>query len=92
MVLYREGVLVRVPATERYAVHKLAVASARTGPHRAKFEEDLMQDAALVRVLTGARPFELATAHEDATLQNPQLAVRDRGVARSALRHRGVAD
>ena len=71
VVLYREGVLVRVPAPERYAVHKLIVASARTGSHRAKSEKDLMQAAALIEALAEARPFELATAYEDAISRGP---------------------
>ncbi|WP_208353372.1 GSU2403 family nucleotidyltransferase fold protein [Pseudaestuariivita rosea] len=66
VVLYREGILVRIPAPERYAIHKLIVASARTGTHRAKSQKDLQQAAALVEVLAEARPYELQTAFNDA--------------------------
>jgi len=66
VVLHREGVPVRIPAPERYAVHKLIVASARTGTHRAKVEKDLAQAAALIEVLAQSRPYELAAALDDA--------------------------
>ena len=71
VVLYREGVLVRVPAPERYAIHKLIVASARTGLHRAKSEKDLLQASALILALAEARPFELRAAHDDAVSRGP---------------------
>ena len=89
VVLYREGILVRVPAPERYAVHKLIVASARTGSHRAKSEKDLMQAAALIRALAEARPFELATAHEDAISRGPSWR---RAIETSLARRSDVAD
>ncbi len=72
VALYREGVPVRIPAPERYAIHKLLVASARTGTHRAKVEKDLAQAAALIEVLAESRPFELATAFEDARGRGPK--------------------
>jgi hypothetical protein len=65
-VLYREGIRVRIPAPERYAVHKLIIASVRTGTHRAKVEKDLAQAEALIEVLAEARPYELASALDDA--------------------------
>ncbi|MDP5217104.1 GSU2403 family nucleotidyltransferase fold protein [Ruegeria sp. 2205SS24-7] len=72
VLLYREGVLVRIPAPERYAVHKLIVASARTGTHRAKSDKDLHQAAALIRVLADARPYELAAAYDVAKANGPK--------------------
>jgi hypothetical protein len=66
VVLYREGIPVRIPSPERFAVHKLIVASARTGTHRAKSEKDLAQAAWLITALAEARPFELAEALGDA--------------------------
>lgn len=70
VVLYRDGLPVRIPAPERFAVHKLIVASVRRGTHRAKSEKDLAQAAWLVEALSEARPFELAEALD---------AARDRG-------------
>lgn len=66
VALYREGVHVRIPSPERYAIHKLIVATARTGTHRAKVEKDLAQAAALIEALVEARPYELSTALADA--------------------------
>lgn len=89
VALYREGILVSVPAPERYAVHKLIVASARTGSHRAKSEKDLMQAAALIHVLAEARPFELATAHEDAISRGPSWR---RAIEASLARRPDIAE
>lgn len=72
VVLYREGVSVRIPPPERYAIHKLIVASVRKGTHRAKVEKDLAQAAALIEVLAEARPHELATALADARGRGPK--------------------
>ena len=66
VALYREGVPVRIPAPERFAVHKLIVGAIRRGTHRAKTEKDLAQAAWLVEALAEARPFELTEALEDA--------------------------
>lgn len=66
VVLYREGLLVRIPAPERYAVHKLIVASSRSGTHRVKVEKDLHQAGLLIEALAEARPYELAAAYEEA--------------------------
>ena len=72
VVLYREGLAVRIPSPERFAVHKLIVASTRTGTHRAKSEKDLMQACALIEALTEARPFELAAAYREALEMGPK--------------------
>lgn len=72
VVLYREGVSVRIPSPERYAIHKLIVASARTGTHRAKVEKDLAQSAALIEALAEGRPYELAAALSDARGRGPK--------------------
>jgi hypothetical protein len=66
VALYREGVLVQIPAPERFAVHKLIVAARRTGPGRAKSEKDLAQARALAAVLAEARPEELRQAYVEA--------------------------
>jgi hypothetical protein len=72
VALYREGVRVRIPSPERYAIHKLIVATARTGTHRAKVEKDLAQATALIEVLVEARPYELAVALADARARGPK--------------------
>ena len=72
VVLYREGIPVRIPSPERFAVHKLIVASARKGTHRAKSEKDLAQAAWLIATLAEARPFELAEALGDARSRGPK--------------------
>ncbi len=72
VVLYREGLPVRIPAPERFAVHKLIVSSIRRGTHRAKVEKDLAQAAWLVSVLCEARPFELSAALDDARRRGPK--------------------
>lgn len=72
VVLYREGISVRIPSPERFAVHKLVVASVRTGTHRAKSAKDLAQAAWLIESLAESRPFELAEALEDARSRGPK--------------------
>lgn len=70
--LYREGMLVRVPAPERYAIHKLIVASERKGSFRSKSEKDLQQAATLIAVLSEQRPFELKDAYTKALERGPK--------------------
>ena len=70
--LYREGVLVRVPAPERYAVHKLIVAGVRTGSWRQKVRKDVAQARALIAALAEDRPYELGAALEDARGRGPK--------------------
>jgi hypothetical protein len=72
VVLYREGIPVRIPSPERFAVHKLIVAAIRRGTHRAKVEKDLAQAAWLIEALSEARPYELARAVEDARRRGPK--------------------
>lgn len=64
--LYRSGVLIQVPRVERYAVHKLIVASQRRGESAAKARKDLAQADLLIRILAEDRPEELRLAYEDA--------------------------
>ena len=65
--LYREGILLRIPAPERYAIHKLIVAAARTGSFRSKSAKDIAQAEVLIEVLAEQRPFELSVAYKEAT-------------------------
>lgn len=71
VALYREGVLVQIPRPERYAVHKLIVASRRRGPGRAKSEKDLEQARSLALALAEMRPQELGAAYEEARGKGP---------------------
>lgn len=72
VALYREGIPVKIPAPERFAVHKLLVASVRSGTYRAKSEKDLAQAEWLITSLVEARPFELAEAIETARDRGPK--------------------
>ena len=88
VVLYRDGLPVKIPAPERFAVHKLIVASVRRGTHRAKAEKDLAQAAWLVEALSEARPFELAEALDEARNRGPKW----RGAIDNSLARRPEID
>ena len=65
--VYREGILIRIPRPERFAVHKLIVADRRIeGPHSIKARKDLMQAELLLAILAEDRPVDLAEAYDDA--------------------------
>lgn len=63
--LYRSGVPIKVPAPERYALHKLIVAQLRSGRFREKRRKDLDQAEWLIEVLSEHRPYELWNAWDD---------------------------
>ncbi|MEY3235754.1 MAG: hypothetical protein RL230_3025 [Pseudomonadota bacterium] len=69
--LYRQGVLVRIPRPERFAIHKLIVAQQRTGAGIAKRRKDLGQAQALIMSLAEDRPAELKQAYVTAMEQGP---------------------
>ena len=76
-VTYRSGVLVQIPQPDRYAIHKLIVASRRRGGEDAsKSEKDRRQAGFLIQVLAADRPDELKEAYEDALSRGPKW--RDR--------------
>lgn len=82
LVLHGAGIPVKVPAPERFAVHKLLVAARRrtdsTGRIRAR--KDLEQAALLVRVLASDRPEELRQAWEELRARGPSWRkAADRG-------------
>ena len=57
LALYRSGVLVQIPRPERFAIHKLIVASRRhRGPDEAKARKDRAQAEFLIRILAEDRP------------------------------------
>jgi hypothetical protein len=65
VVLHGPGIYVRVPAPERYAVHKLILATRRpTGI--AKRDKDLHQAEVLIEALTDKRPEALKQVWEEA--------------------------
>lgn len=72
VALYRQGVLVQIPKPERFAVHKLIIATRRTGPNRSKARKDRAQAKSLLRVLVEDRPAELAQAYADAQDRGPK--------------------
>lgn len=75
--LYREGILVRTPRPERYAIHKLIIADRRRrGPDSLKSRKDRAQAAFLIRVLAEDRPYELKDAWDTARAAGPKW--RDR--------------
>tara|TARA_R100000322_G_scaffold170463_1_gene146261 strand:+ start:9548 stop:10567 length:1020 start_codon:yes stop_codon:yes gene_type:complete len=77
VALYRSGVLVQIPRPERFAIHKLIVASRRhRGPDEAKARKDRAQAEFLVRVLAEDRPDDLAEAYEHALSQGPRWRER----------------
>jgi hypothetical protein len=71
------GILVKIPAPERYALHKLIVAQARERSQHAKRQKDLAQAEELLAVLREDLPEQLAAAWQD-------LAKRGRGYAGNA--------
>ncbi|MEQ8349411.1 MAG: GSU2403 family nucleotidyltransferase fold protein [Sneathiellaceae bacterium] len=83
--IYREGVLVRVPRPERFAIHKLIVADRRReGPDSPKSQKDLLQAQILIAMLSVDRPMDLAEAYEDARGRGPHWRKRlDRSLARA---------
>jgi hypothetical protein len=70
VVLHGAGILVLVPAPERYAVHKL-ILSGRRRLGAAKSDKDLNQAASLVEPLSDKRPRELRAAWEEAFNRGP---------------------
>ena len=77
LALYRSGVLVQIPRPERFAIHKLIVASRRRGgPDEAKARKDRAQAEFLIRILAEDRPDDLAEAYDHALSQGPRW--RDR--------------
>ena len=75
--VYREGILVKAPRPERYAIHKLIVADRRMGgPESLKARKDLMQAELLISILTEDRPADLAQAYRDAVNRGPRWRER----------------
>lgn len=65
VILHGSGIFANVPAPQRYAVHKLMIASLRRAGV-AKREKDLRQVDALLQLLLDMRPYELKSAWQEA--------------------------
>lgn len=76
VALYRSGVLVQVPRPERFAIHKLIVASRRKGIDQSKARKDRGQAAFLIRTLAEDRPDDLQAAYEEALSCGPRWRER----------------
>jgi hypothetical protein len=75
--VYREGILLKVPRPERFAIHKLIVADRRQdGPDSLKARKDLMQAELLLSILAEDRPRDVHDAHEDAMARGPHWRQR----------------
>jgi len=73
VILHEDGILVRVPAPARYAVHKLMISRKRSqaNPKRRK---DLEQAQALIHALALDDPFALGAAYAEARGRGEQWA------------------
>jgi hypothetical protein len=90
VVLHGPGVLVQVPAPERFAVHKVILAQRRPAS-ATKSDKDSMQAAALLELLAARRPHELKLAWEEAYNRGPQWRqLLLTGLARLAPRARNL--
>lgn len=74
VVLHSAGVAVKVPAPERFALHKLLVSRlrAQSADSQAKARKDLEQASALIPVLVERKPYELSEAWEELLGRGPK--------------------
>lgn len=91
--IYRDGILVRAPRPERFAIHKLIVADRRLeGRDSLKSRKDLMQAETLIALLARDRPGDLAEAYRDAMDRGPRWRDRiESSLARSTEARDGLA-
>jgi hypothetical protein len=76
-LVYRDGVLVRVPRPERFAIHKLIVAERRRdGDTGAKARKDRLQAEILIGLLAEERPEDLRAALANARARGPRWRER----------------
>jgi hypothetical protein len=85
--VYRDGILVRAPRPERFAIHRLIVADRRLdGPDSLKARKDLIQAETLITLLARDRPGDLVEAYQDAMSRGPRWRERmEKSLARSAV-------
>lgn len=69
VALFKGGIPVTVPSPQRYAIHKLIVASIRE--NQAKVPKDVLQAAEIIEAMLGARSVELSEAWEEAWSRGP---------------------
>lgn len=83
--VYRDGILIRIPRPERFAIHKLIVSNRRKdGPDSLKARKDLLQAELLIEILSEDRPADLADAYTDAVSRGPRWREHiERSLARS---------
>lgn len=75
--VYRDGILVKAPRPEKFAIHKLIVADRRRdGPESLKARKDLMQAEILMSILAKDRPFDLLEAYQEAVSKGPRWRER----------------
>ena len=67
---YMEGLLVKIPRPERYAVHKLII-SQRRKSGSAKAKKDIEQARAIIWAMAEDRPYEIHKAIVDADARGP---------------------
>lgn len=74
VALHGGGILVNVPAPQRYALHKLLVSRMRiqTRQSQEKAAKDLRQAAELIVALAASRPHELSEAWEELRARGPK--------------------
>lgn len=81
VVLHEAGVLINIPQAERFAVHKLIVATRRKSDS-AKIGKDIAQASALIMALAASRPRDLADAFREARARGPKWReALDRGLS-----------
>ncbi|HEX8402679.1 MAG TPA: GSU2403 family nucleotidyltransferase fold protein [Allosphingosinicella sp.] len=91
--IYRDGILVRAPRPERYAIHKLIVADRRLeGRDSLKSRKDLMQAETLITLLARDRPGDLTEAYQDAIHRGRRWRERiEKSLDRSAVAREGIS-
>jgi len=67
---YMEGLLVKIPRPERFAIHKLIISQRRKGA-RAKPRKDVEQARAIIWAMAEDQPFEISNAIAEADAMGP---------------------
>ena len=82
IVLHRQGVNIRIPSPERFAIHKLALSQIRDDKSRMEKKKDIAQAEWIMRIMLEKDSVRLCTAWEEA---------RGRGRKWSNFMHAGLA-
>jgi hypothetical protein len=92
---YMEGLLIRIPRPERYAVHKLIISQRRRRGSDAKARKDIEQARSIIWAMSEDRPYELKSAIAEATSHGAKWSLAlDRALeikfsAKPPFRHTG---